>query len=33
LSRGPSYFLVEDHAVEAIVVKVVALVHGGIVKA
>ena len=33
LFRGPSFFLVEDHAVEAIVAKVVALVHGGIVRA
>ena len=33
LFRGPRYFLVEDHAAEAILVKVVALVHGGILKA
>jgi len=29
LFRGPTLFLVEDHAVELIIVKVVALVHGG----
>ena len=33
LFRGLSYFLVKDHAAEAILAKVVALVHCGIVQA